>query len=251
MLPELADRKREVPADFDRVAGTYDTLVARNPGYLAHLRLSADRLGLPEEGAGLRLLDLCCGTGLSTEALLAAYPRADVIGLDASVGMLDRARSKRLPATFVEGDAMHPRDDGVDGAFDGILMAYGIRNMPEPDVCLRRVRELLAPGAPVVFHEYSVAGSRRARVTWNLVAFGIIIPGGLVTSRHTRIYRYLRRSVLTFDSVDGFEARLGRAGFTDVHTEPVDGWQRGIVHSFCARRPDAPREWEEPEKWEE
>ena len=237
MLSELADRKREVPADFDRVASTYDTLVRRNPGYVDHLRLSAERLALPRDGAGLRLLDLCCGTGLSTEALLAVYPRADVTGLDASVGMLDCARAKRLGATFVVGDAMHPRDDGIEGAFDAILMAYGIRNVPEPDVCLRGVRELLAPGAPAVFHEYSVAGSRRARVTWNAVAFGIIIPGGLVTSRHTRLYRYLRRSVLDFDTVEAFEARLGRAGFTDVHTEPVDGWQRGIVHSFCARRP--------------
>ena len=236
MLSELADRKREVPADFDRVARTYDALVRRNPGYLAHLRLSADRLALPREGAGLRILDLCCGTGLSTEALLAAYPRADVTGLDASVGMLDRARAKGLHATFVEGDAMHPRVDGVDGPFDAVLMAYGIRNMPDPDVCLRNLRELLAPGAPVVFHEYSVAGSRRARFTWNAVAFGIIIPGGLVTSAHTRIYRYLRRSVLEFDAVQAFEARLQRAGFTDIHTEPVDGWQRGIVHSFCACR---------------
>jgi ubiquinone/menaquinone biosynthesis C-methylase UbiE len=237
MLSELADRKREVPADFDRVARSYDTLVRRNPGYLAHLRLSADRLALPREGAGLRLLDLCCGTGLSTEALLAAYPRAAVTGLDASAGMLERAWAKGLRATFVEGDAMHARDVGIEGDFDAILMAYGIRNMPEPDVCLRGVLDLLAPGAPVVFHEYSVAGSRRARATWNAVAFGIIIPGGLVTSRHTRIYRYLRRSVLDFDGVRAFEARLGRAGFTDVRTEPVDGWQRGIVHSFCARRP--------------
>jgi ubiquinone/menaquinone biosynthesis C-methylase UbiE len=242
MLSELADRKREVPADFDRVARTYDTLVRRNPGYLAHLRLSADRLALPRQGAGLRLLDLCCGTGLSTEALLAAYPRADVTGLDASVGMLECARAKGLRATFVEGDAMHPRGDGVEGVFDAILMAYGIRNMPEPDVCLRGVRDLLAPDAPVVFHEYSVAGSRRARLMWNAVAFGVIIPGGLVTSRHLRIYRYLRRSVLDFDTVDAFEARLRRAGFTDVHTEPVDGWQRGIVHSFCARRPGVPTE---------
>jgi len=240
MVSGLADRKREVPADFDRVAGTYDTLVCRNPGYLAHLRLSADRLALPGEGAGLRLLDLCCGTGLSTEALLAAYPRADVTGLDASVGMLDRARAKGLRATFVEGDAMCPRRDLLEGDFDAILMAYGIRNMPEPDACLRGVRDLLAPGAPVVFHDYSVAGSRRARATWNVVALGIIIPAGLVTSGHARIYRYLRRSVLEFDGVEAFEARLARAGFSDVHTEPVDGWQRGIVHSFCARRPHVP-----------
>ena len=84
----LVTRKREVPGDFDIVASTYDTLVTRNPGYLDHLRLSASRLRLPDGGRGLRLLDLCCGTGLSTEAMLAEYPDAEIIGLDASSGML-------------------------------------------------------------------------------------------------------------------------------------------------------------------
>ena len=50
----LADRKREVPSDFNIVAGTYDTLVQRNPGYMEHLQLSAQRLELPDGGRGLR-----------------------------------------------------------------------------------------------------------------------------------------------------------------------------------------------------
>jgi ubiquinone/menaquinone biosynthesis C-methylase UbiE len=246
---ELVVRKREVPADFDIVAGSYDLLVKRNPGYLDHLRLSADRLSLPNGGRGLRLLDLCCGTGLSTAALLAAYPHAQIVGLDASVGMLDLARAKPAFAhagvTFVHGDAMDPLA-AVSEAFgvapedlqiDGILMAYGIRNMPDADACLDRLLPLLAPGAPICFHEYSVAHSPRSKGTWTSVAWGIIIPSGFITARHTRIYRYLWRSVLDFDGRPQFEDRLRRHGFDDVRTEPVDGWQRDIVHSFLARRP--------------
>ena len=249
MVSPLTSRKREVPSDFDIVAGHYDLLVKRNPGYVDHLRLSADRLGLPDGGRGLRLLDLCCGTGLSTAALLAAYPSAEIVGLDASVGMLDLARQKPAFAhagtKFVLGDAMDPRVAvaeafGVASAelqLDGILMAYGIRNMPDADVCLDNVFALLAPGAPICFHEYSVAHSPRAKGTWTSVAWGIIIPSGFIAARHTRIYRYLWRSVLDFDGRPQFEDRLRRHGFTDVHTEPVDGWQKDIVHSFLARRP--------------
>ena len=249
MVSPLTSRKREVPSDFDIVAGHYDLLVKRNPGYVDHLRLSADRLSLPDGGRGLRLLDLCCGTGLSTAALLAAYPSAEIVGLDASVGMLDLARQKPAFAhagtKFVLGDAMDPRAAvaeafGVASAelqLDGILMAYGIRNMPDADVCLDNVFALLAPGAPICFHEYSVAHSPRARGTWTSVAWGIIIPSGFIAARHTRIYRYLWRSVLDFDGRPQFEDRLRRHGFTDVHTEPVDGWQKDIVHSFLARRP--------------
>jgi ubiquinone/menaquinone biosynthesis C-methylase UbiE len=245
----LKERKREVPSDFDIVANTYDTLVQRNPGYVEHLQLSAERLELPDQGEGLRLLDLCCGTGLSTKGLVAAYPKATIIGLDASTGMLDVARKKvgigspGQPVSFVHGDAMDPAATLGDEPFDGILMAYGIRNMTDPDLCLERVRALLKPEAPICFHEYSVADSPRAKGTWTSVCWGIIIPSGLITSRHTRIYRYLWQSVMQFDGVKAFEQRLRNSGFDNVRTLPVAGrvkfdfWQDGVLHSFLARRP--------------
>jgi ubiquinone/menaquinone biosynthesis C-methylase UbiE len=231
-----AGEKEEVPRDFDRVADTYDLLTGMNPGYHRHLRLSAERLELP---ARARVLDLCCGTGLSTEAIRAVAPDAEIVALDASAGMLARAERKAIlrGATFILGDATDPRAAGVAGTFDGALVAYGIRNVPDPDRCLRNVRELLRPGANVCFHEYSVADSLRARAIWEGVCVGIIIPGGLLTAGDARIYRYLRRSVKGFDGVRAFEARLARAGYDDVRTLPMDGWQRGIVHSFLARRP--------------
>ena len=43
--------------------------------------------------------------------------------------------------------------------------------------------------------------------------------------------------MLEFDSLDEFETRLGQTGLVDVHTEPTDGWPRGIAHDFCARAP--------------
>ena len=61
----------DVPDAFDAGADAYDGLVSANPGYHDHLRLSAQRMQLPDEGRGLRLLDIGCGTGASTAALLA------------------------------------------------------------------------------------------------------------------------------------------------------------------------------------
>lgn len=230
-------QKAEVPEHFDEVAGNYDLLTRMNPGYLKHLRWSANRLSAPGTG---RLLDLCCGTGLSTEALAAAYPQADITGLDASSGMLAQANRKRWGNTrvsFVLGDATDPAAAGITGPFDAILMAYGIRNVPDPERCLQNVFALLKPGGSICFHEYSVADSTRSKLVWNAVTCAIVIPLGVVTSPKSPIYRYLRRSVLAFDGVKAFEARLRRAGFIDVHTEPMDGWQRGVVHSFLAKKP--------------
>jgi len=233
----IAERKRHVPRDFDEVAPTYDLLTGLNPGYHRHLRTSARRLELFAPRP--RLLDLCCGTGASTEALVGVHPDAEVVALDASEGMLEQARRKvsLRGVRFVLGDATDPAAAGVEGPFDGILMAYGLRNLPDPNLGLANLRELLRPGGRVVFHEYSVAGSPVRKLVWDAVCFGIIVPGGLLTARSSRIYRYLHRSVREFDGVAELEARLRRAGFVDVWTGAMDGWQRGIVHSFVARRP--------------
>lgn len=230
------DERREVPREFDRVARGYDTLQVLNPGYARDLKLSARRMELRSRA---RILDLCCGTGLSTLALRRVYPEASVIGLDASPGMLDVARAKRELAsvTFVLGDAMDPEAVGVRGPFDGVLMAYGIRNVPDRDRCLAGIFDLLAPGGVVAFHEYSVADSAAARAVWNAVSVGVIIPLGYAVTRSAELFRYLRRSVLEFDGVAEFERRLARAGFRDISTQPMGGWQRGIVHTFLARRP--------------
>lgn len=226
--------KVQVPLAFNEVARHYDLLTGANPGYHRHLRLSARRLRAPASG---RVLDLCCGTGASTAAIRAEYPDAEITGLDASKGMLDEARSKpHLRANFLLGDASDPAAFGAEGPYDGILMAYGIRNLSDPDAALSRILALLRPGGTVVFHEYSVADSRVASALWEVVCRGIIIPAGWVTSPGSDIYRYLYRSVKRFDGVAAFEQRLWRAGFVQVQTLPMDGWQRGVVHSFRAQR---------------
>jgi ubiquinone/menaquinone biosynthesis C-methylase UbiE len=233
----VGERKKEVPGQFDRVARTYDLLTGMNPGYRKHLGMSAERLKAPSRGA--RILDLCCGTGLSTSAVVRAYPEASVVALDASAGMLERAQRKHelSKVQFVLGDAQNPAASGIEGPFDAILMAYGIRNVPDADACLHNLLPLLRPGGTICFHEYSVADSRAAQLLWSAVCYGVIIPGGLMTAGDVGLYRYLRRSVVEFDGVRAFEARLARAGYDRVRTERMDGWQRGIVHSFLAQRP--------------
>lgn len=232
----LQDIKRSLAKRFDGIANRYDLLATFNPGYAKHLRWSAKRMGLP---AKARILDLCCGTGLSTQALSQTYPDSTIDALDISEEMLAQAQAKFYQAhvTFRQGDAMSPKDAGFEGPYDGILMAYGLRNVPDPDQCLRNLRSLLKPGGTLCLHEYSVRDSVRGRVVWNLVSVGIILPAGLLTSPGSDIYRYLRRSVIDFDGVRELEGRLRSAGYQGVHTEAMDGWQKDIVHSFLATVP--------------
>jgi ubiquinone/menaquinone biosynthesis C-methylase UbiE len=235
-------RRGTVSAGFDAGAFAYDRLVGANPGYHEHLRLSARRMRLPDEGRGLRLLDAGCGTGASTAALLAVAPHATIIAIDASGEMLARARAKPWPASvrFVHTPVEELTEAGVRGPFDGILAAYLIRNVPDRDSVLRQLRELLWPGGTLAVHEYSVRDSWAARAVWQAVCLSVIIPAGRLATGDASLYRYLRGSVARFDGAARFRRRLSAAGYTGVHSETVPGWQRGIVHTFLASR--SPRE---------
>lgn len=229
----------DVARSFDAHARSYDKLVGANPGYHDHLRLSARRMGLPDRGAGLRLLDLGCGTGASTAALLDAAPEAEIVAVDASQEMLAQARRKVWPprVRFVLGDAEDLDAEKIHGPFDGILAAYLLRNLTDRDAALRRFHDLLAPGAPLAVHEYSVRDSATARMVWTAVCWSVIIPMGRIRTGTTDLYRYLWRSVLAFDGATALRGRMADAGFVDLRVQTVPGWQRNIVHTFLGRRP--------------
>lgn len=229
----------DVPAAFDPGAPSYDALVGANPGYHEHLRLSAERMQLPDRGRGLRLLDAGCGTGASTAALLAAAPEAEIIGVDGSAGMLEQANAKAWPSSvrFVHSHIEDIAGAGVDGTFDGIFAAYLIRNLADANAQLSAFRAMLQPGGTLAVHEYSVRDSKLAIVVWNAVCAGVIIPAGRIRAGDASLYRYLRRSVNQFDGATAFQQRLRANGFTAVRSETMPGWQRNVVHTFLAEAP--------------
>ncbi|TDD84008.1 methyltransferase domain-containing protein [Saccharopolyspora karakumensis] len=233
---QTALRARTVPAAFDDAAASYDALVAADPGYHRHLRASARRMGLPGNGAGLRILDAGCGTGASTAAVLNAAPLAQIVAVDASEQMLRCARQKTWPLS-VRFAHSRVEDLSEDGPFDAVFAAYLVRNLDDPDERLRAFRRMLRPGGRLVVHEYSVRDSVRARAVWNLVCWTIIIPAGTAASGSSALYRYLWRSVRSFDGVERFQRRLRDCGFTEVESRTVPGWQRRVVHTFLARAP--------------
>lgn len=242
---------------FDRGADRYDLLIGLNPGYRAHLRAAArelvrriagqQRAGQQRAGQGpaapLRLLDLACGSGGSTQALLAEAPAdARLRGIDASAGMLAAGARKAWPdrVSFEQGTVGALDVDALGrGEHDGILASYLIRNIPADgrDAALRECRELLAPGGWLVLEEYSVAGRPIDVLRWTLVSWLIIIPLGAIIDRNPGLYRYLWRSVLDFDDRGRLARRMREAGFEGVRVRTVPGWQRGILHIVVGRRP--------------
>ncbi|MDQ3760214.1 MAG: class I SAM-dependent methyltransferase [Actinomycetota bacterium] len=231
----------DVPSEFDAAATSYDRLVGASPGYHSNLARSACRMQLPGKGAGgagLHLLDLGCGTGASTAALLAVAPQARITAVDASAGMLAKARQADWPqrVSFVHARAEELAAAGVHGPFDGIFAAYLVRNLPDPDPVLAELCNQLAPGAPLAVHDYALDGRVRSRAIWTAMCWTVIIPTGKVVTGRAELYRYLWRSVLCFDTVDALAERLRGHGLVDTRIATMPGWERGIVHTVVARR---------------
>ena len=205
-------------AAFDRGASRYDLLVGLNPGYHRELRVAAealvDRVG---HRPGLRLIDLACGTGASTKALHRAAPDGtEVLGLDASHGMLEQAGRATWPASVTFCQAVAGELDVValgPGSHHGIMTAYLYRNVPVE------------------------ARDRAVAEVYDIVARFIIIPLGVLLDGNHDLYHYLWQSVIEFDSVTRFADRLAGAGFSDVAHRTATGWQHGILHTFVARKP--------------
>ncbi|MFF6959494.1 class I SAM-dependent methyltransferase [Streptomyces sp. NPDC008317] len=239
-MPLLRDD--ELSSAFDHGSARYDRLTAMNPGYHAHLRRSARRLRLPHGGAGLRLLDLGCGTGSSTAALLAAAPHAEITAVDASAGMLERAAAKRWPATvsFLHAPVEKLAEGGfVTGRFDAAFAAYLVRNVADPDRVLTAVRDRLRPGGRLAVHEYALGGSAAHRAVWAGVCKGVVLPAGRLTG-DAGLYRHLYTSVVAFDTAAALGDRVRRAGFGSVRVLPLPGWQTGITHTVLGRVPQDP-----------
>lgn len=235
---------------FDRAAPTYDAMVALSPGYHDQLRTAAeallDRLPPAADGTPLRVLDLGCGSGASTRALGGAWEARggavdalSVTGVDASDGMVEQARAKDWPpnVSLVVSDAVAYLESLPTGSVDGILAAYLLRNVPDRARLVEEVARVLRPGGALVIHDYSVAGSVRAKAIWAAVCHGIIIPLAVVKRSDVPLHRYLYTSVRDFDSVDRICERLLSAGMVDVRHRSYPGWQHGLVHTVAGSAP--------------
>ncbi|MEV7086841.1 class I SAM-dependent methyltransferase [Streptomyces sp. NPDC093085] len=119
---------------------------------------------LPLASAPREIVDLGCGTGTGTFALLDHFPGARVVAVDSSAEHLHRLRAKARAqgaegrVRTVEAD-LDAADWPALGAPDLVWASASMHHMARPERALRTVHELLAPGA--LFAVVELAGFPR------------------------------------------------------------------------------------------
>ena len=192
-------------AMFDRIARRYDLLNrVLSLGMDQRWRRRAVRALAPRDGG--QYLDVATGTGDILLAILAQAPGATVVGLDPSPGMLERAAAKVGPGVkLVPGDASAL--PFADASFDGVSIAFGIRNVPDRPGAVGEMALLLRPGGRLEVLELNEPRNPLARLHVHHVVPWI---GSLVSG--AREYRYLQRSIAAFPPPGAFAALLEVAG---------------------------------------
>jgi SAM-dependent methyltransferase len=106
-----------------------------------------------EIGAGDEVVDIGCGTGLTTRAAAHAAAPGRVVGVDASERMIERARQLTAAARLANvryelGDAQVHRFDPA--GFDVAISRFGTMFFADPAAAFTNIAAALRPGARLV-----------------------------------------------------------------------------------------------------
>ena len=143
-------------ADYDQWMGRWSRLLTQE--FLTWLDLPA----------GLRWIDLCCGSGVVTEAIAERNAPASIVGIDVSVDQINFARQHRAQPNrrFETADAMNLPFAGA--SFDVAVCGLGLNYIPDPARGLEEFCRVIRPGGTVAVYVWDYAkGARFLREFWD------------------------------------------------------------------------------------
>ena len=175
-----------------------------------------------------RALDLCCGTGDMTFALLKQTRKsgAQIVGADFSHAMLHRAKLKsrdkgsstgNAAPFWIEADALVLPFPGQ--YFNLVTSAFGFRNLADYDAGLREIARVLKPGGQCGILDFAEPDGWMGRLY--RIYFRQLLPRvGTLISGVSGPYGYLPNSVQRFPAPEEMLERMRCAGFREVTWTP-------------------------------
>ncbi|WP_412753070.1 class I SAM-dependent methyltransferase [Krasilnikovia sp. M28-CT-15] len=160
---------------------------------LALWRAAISRYFEPRSGA--RLLDLGCGTGSWARAFRSWWPEVDVVGVEPSAAMRERAVFQPVVAGSADDVPF------AEATLDGIWLSTVIHHIPDLTAAAREIRRVLKPGAPVLIR--SAFAGRHGAIS---------------------LFRWFPEAIVVLDrypSIADVEASFATAGFATAGCEPV------------------------------
>jgi demethylmenaquinone methyltransferase / 2-methoxy-6-polyprenyl-1,4-benzoquinol methylase len=185
------------------------------------------------------ILDICCGTGDMTMAMLKLRPRGaePILAADFARAMLDRGAQKfaarktgDATAIALEADALHLPIQSA--SLDLIVTAFGFRNLANYESGLSEFHRVLKPGGQLGILDFSEPDGLIGK--FYAVYFRSILPViGRIICGKDGPYNYLPTSVGNFPAPPQMLALMAATGYTQCVWQP---YTFGIAGLYTATR---------------
>lgn len=164
----------------------------------------SDLLKILDPKPGEKILDLACGTGQLTKQI--ASSAADVVGIDSSSEMIERAKANYPQLDFLVADARDFCPSKVDpGSFDAVFSNAALHWVKDrPEQVLKNINQALKPGARFVME---MGGKGNIEKIVNAI-YEVLIVGNYKTKEELD---YI--NPWFFPSLAGYSSILEKAGF--------------------------------------
>jgi len=217
------EKTRLVRGVFDSVARNYDLMNDLMSGGMHRLWKNAF-VSRAAPRAGERFLDIAGGTG--DVAFRIAKTGARVVVADINAAMVDVGRDRAIDRN-AEGEIRWSVGNAealpfADRSFDGVTVAYGLRNMTDIPAALAEMRRVLKIGGRFFCLEFSrpLAALEPA---YDLYSFKILPAIGNVVADDEEAYRYLAESIRRFPDKEPLRKLMLAAGLERVTYESLAG----------------------------
>lgn len=167
-------------------------------------------------------LDLATGTGDVALEMARRYKSKNlrIVGVDFSLPMLALA-GKKLIAQNSAGTIHLQAGAGENlafrgGSFDGITIAFGIRNFSDMLLGLKEMRRVLNTGGKLIILEFSFPKNIMLKFIYRLYFDWLLPVIGRIISGHRIAYGYLSASVSDFPVRERFVQIMEEAGFKNI-----------------------------------
>jgi len=229
-----ADKARRVEAMFSAIARRYD-LNNRLHSMWRDQAWRRAAVKMADVKPRDVVIDVACGTGDLAMAFRTAGA-GTILGIDFTVPMLEIAQHKsdddRARLSYHAGDAM--RLPLPDRCADIVSIAFGIRNVAQPQAALSEFARVLRPGGRLIVLEFSEPTNPLLRGFDRFYREQVMpVTATLIARDRSGAYKYLPKSVSTFLSREQMQANIAAAGFQNPTATPLTC---GIAVCYRAER---------------
>lgn len=228
----LDKTKAKIRDMFDAIAPTYDKL-----NHI--LSLNADKKWRKKAVHELLLnnpkhiLDVATGSGDMVLEIL-KQGNYQITAIDISTKMIEIAKHKitnKKLAKFIVSSAEHM--PFADNMFDGVTVAFGVRNFEQLEIGLNEIKRVLKTGGHLIILEFVKPQNKLTKTFIGFYLKYLLPLIGKWVSKNKEAYRYLNQSINEFYKRCDFENICIRVGFQKIKTKVLF---MGLVAIFVLKK---------------